>query len=470
VRARLLPAAASFVVAATAGAQVGVAQDAEAPAGPRLVLDYSARLEADDNERLREESLGTTYGLEQRIGLAFRSETRSQTLSIDTSATGRIATDPVDDSTVTDLSQSGFDLDYARLGARSRLTFGASYRETDLIFSEPFFLDADGDTIIDEAGFTRRDGTVTNASVAASLETGIDRPLSTTYRFSAQVREFADNEDPDLFDSDTYRASITTRLKFSPVLTGRVTASYRRSDFENLENRESETESLSVGFNYAVAPTLALDASLGYSRQNELETIGGVRVEDENEGLVATLGFTRDLPRGGVFGTLTRAIQDEGFRTSLEFGRDFDLARGELAASVGVTKLDEGDLGTIFTVAYARELPDGRVSASISRRVTANTVDDENILTTAAVAYTRQVNEATSLGLDLDVARIEEVETQADDQRTEVAFTASVQRELTRDWSLDLGYRGRYNDEEGGDSAISNAVFVELGRSFLIRP
>ncbi len=376
-----------------------------------------------------------------------------------------------DDDILTDLSQSGFDIDYTRTASRSRLTFGANYRKDDLVFAEPFFLDLDGDTIIDEAGFSRRDGTVTRASVSTRLETGIDRPISTTYSFDARQRTYSNNDDPDLYDSTFYRAGVTTQLRFTDVMSGNVSASYRNSDFDNEEQRQSEIASISTGIDYALDARRSVGASIGYSRQVEEETLEAGRVETIEEGFNASLSFNQEMRDGELFATFRRSIQDEGFRSTVEIGRNFEQPRYELATSIGITALDDGDPSSLFTLSYSRDLPDGRLGASLRRRVTFNTVDDENILTSANVSYSREVTEVMSFGVDLDVARIEKVSAEEDDeQRTEMAFTASIGRALTRDWSLDLGYRGRYNDEDGADSATSSAVFVRLGRDFVLRP
>jgi hypothetical protein len=45
-----------------------------------------------------------------------------------------------------------------------------------------------------------------------------------------------------------------------------------------------------------------------------------------------------------------------------------------------------------------------------------------------------------------------------------------VTRDLTRDWGLTAGYTGRFSQDEGEDSAWSNGAFIQIGRSFSIRP
>ena len=468
-------AAAAGVAALCSGA--GLAQDAGAPsAGPRLVLDYQMELQADSNARLRVDSPGATYSFENDIGLSFRSQTPTQTLAIDSSITGRLANDPEDEvlddeEAGTDLRQGGLDIDYTRAGARSLFTFGATYRRNEVEFVEPFFLDFDGDTIIDEVGFERQDGTVTQAALRTSLETGIDTPLSTTYSFDVRSRTYSEVTDPDLFDSRNYRGEIASELRLSPVMTGTASARYRRYDYDDVEETEGEIASVSAGIRYAVNPTLEIDASLGYSRQVEEITEGGVREEEVDEGLNASFGFVQEMPRGAIFGDLTRSVQQAGFRTSVTVGRRFEFPSSSLEASVGVTQLDDGDPGELFEIAYTRDLAEGRFAASARRRVTDNSVGDENILTSVQISYSRPLTQLTSLAVNLDVARIEEVGTEDDDQETELAFTAQVQRQLTPDWALNVGYRGRYNeDDDEDDSAVSNAVFVRLGRQFVLRP
>ena len=465
---RYTAASAAALVALGSGT---VAQDTDAePAGPRLVLTYQLELGVDDNKRLQATSAGTTYDIDNVVGLSFRSETRNQSLALNTSLTARLFDDPQGNGWESDLGQGGLDLDYVRTASRSQLTFGANYRQQDLVLAEPFFLDIDGDTIIDEAGFLRREGTVTRASARARLETGIDRPISTTYSVEASARTYSENDDPDLFDSRSYGVGVTTRLRFSPILTGRVAANYRRTDYDNPLEEEAEVVTLSTGASYAIDPTLDVDASIGYSRRTETDGLGDSRSESIDEGLNASLDVSKDLPNGDIFGALSRSVQDAGFRTSLEVGRTLEFSTSSFTASVGLTVLDDMDPGSIFRLAYERALPDGSLGASLRRRVAYNTLGDENLLTAAEVSYAKQVNTLTTLGLNFDVARIQEAADENDAERTEMSFTASVGRTLTRDWSLNAGYRGRYNDIGGGDDALSNSLFVRLGRDFIIRP
>ena len=439
-------------------------------AGLRFVLDYEAQIEADTEPRFGDDDAGAGLQFLNELDFAILSETRTQGFALTFGTVARYSTVDSGELEGFTLTEPNYELSYERVGANATLSVEADYRERRIEFLEPFFIDNDGDTILDEAGFSRSDGFLTEVGARVTLVTGRQSPIGTTYTAAYRSRTYEENEDPDLFDSMDYRVGTATRFRLSDVSTGQITTRLRQYEYDEGREVDGEVYSISAGYSRAISPTLDFDASLGVSHTSVDEVLNGESVLEEDTGLNAELGVLKALPDGAVFATFERGISDGEFRNSLSFGRTLQMRGYELTASVGLTQREGGNgVEPTLELGYLRDLPDGAFGASLQRAVTTNTIDDENTVTALSVDYNKQINELSTLVFDVNLARVQSVSEADDDSRTEAAVTASVARELTRDWGMQVGYRGRLNESEG-DTSFSNAVFLTIGRSFTFRP
>ena len=460
---------AAVLFAWSGGEAVSQAADAGG-AGLRFVLDYEARIEADTNPRFGDDESGAGLQFLNEVDLAFLSETRNQAFALTFGTVARYSSADSGELEGFTLTEPTYALSYERVAANATLSVEADYRERRIEFLEPFFIDNDGDSILDEAGFSRSDGSLTEVGARVTLVTGRQSPIGTTYTAAYRSRTYEESEDPDLFDSVDYRVGTVTRFRLSEVATGQITTRLRQYDYDEGREVDGDVYSISAGYSRAVSPTLEFDVSLGVSHTSVDEVENGESLLEEDTGLNAELGVVKTLPNGTLFAEFERGISDGEFRNSLSFGRTLEMRGYGLTASVGLTQWDDRDgVEPIIELGYVRELPDGAFGASLQRAVTVNTVDDENTVTALTVDYNKQINELSSLVFDVSLARVQSVSDADDDTRTEAAVTASIARELTRDWSMQVGYRGRLNESEE-DSSFSNAVFLAIGRSFTFRP
>ena len=448
-------------------------QDRDAPAGLRLVVDYSLGFDVDTNESLQDPSPGIYTGLINDFDFALLSNTRNQTFALSFGTQLRLENDPEEeggDGAHLDLEEPRYSLEYTRESANSRLGVSAYLRRTDVDAIEPFFVDLDGDTIVDEAGFTEAEGTLTETGASITLETGRTSRLGTTYSAEYQSRTYSDTEDPDLYDRVEYGLATSTRLQFTDVSTGYVDLSYRDYEYSGGRDLTGESTSASFGFFYAFSPTLSFDASLGYSKVREDEMIDGATVINKDQGPNAYVELTRELSNGSIFGSYSRRLVEDRFRNTLQFGRDITLATYDLSATVGLTNLDGGDPAPTFGIVYARALPDAQFTAALRRTVTVDTEDNERTLTSAIVGYDYEINGLSSFSLGFDYALVSTPGGEdGEDDETRATFSATYRHALTRDWDMAVGYRARTRSTETED-AFSNAVFVNIGRQFILRP
>ena len=472
-RSALRIASGSAVAGTFVLVQAASGQDTTEPAGLRLVIDYTAGIEVDTNEPLDDPSPGTSAALVNDLDFAILSNTRTQSFALTFGGELTYGSDPEDEE------ESGFALEwqepeyrlqYSREAANARL--GASayrlQREVDTI--EPFFIDLDGDTVIDETGFEEVDGTLTETGATVTLETRIDAPISTTYTGSYQARTFSDTDNPELYDRVEYRFATRTRLRFSDVSIGRVNLGLRQYEYSGGRNLEGETLTASFGLARELSPILTVDLEIGYSKNREEETIDNIAFVEENHGPNFTAQLTRGVINGSYFVTYDRGLVEDTFRNTLTFGRDISMQNYTLNASFGLTALDGEEPAPTAALLYARDLPNGRFRASFRRTVTLDTEDEERSLTSAAAEYSHEINETSSFSLGFDYALVASPggeQTENDESRA--TFSATYTRALTRDWNMTVGYRGRSKSTETED-AFSNAVFVNLGRQFIFRP
>ena len=453
-----------------AGSGAVWAQELGPPTGLRAVLTYGTDVEVNTNRSLESESEGVSLLFDQELGLEIASETRTQSFALNADAALRALRSPSDGSLEFGFEEPNFAVRYGRVAPNAEFTIGGTYRRRQLLYLEPFFSDVDGDTIIDEGGFSEEEGSITQATLFVDLDTGLQSPIGTSYRLRYATRQYDDVTDPDFYDSENLRLNTSTRLVLSPVSTGRVNLGYQQFSYDDETETEGQIARASLGYDRAISETLTFGASLGYSRREETETVDGERDESVSDGLNYGLSLSKDLPLGTLFGELDRQISESGFRNSFNVGRTFERPGYSLAASIGLTNLDNEDTTTVLAFSYEKELADGAFSADLTRSVTLNTVDEENILTAVGIGYSKQINALQGISLGLDVARIQSVEEEESDERFEAAATAALSQSLTPDWDLQVGYRALYNEDEGDDSAVANIVFLSLGRSFLIRP
>jgi hypothetical protein len=451
-------------------ASVASAQDEVEPAGPRIVLNYGVGLEVDTNDPLEDPSPGTYAALVNQVDLAFLTNTRTQSFALTFSGDLNLADDPPEEDVEFEFRDPTVGLSYSREAANSRLALSGSVRVRDVDTLEPFFVDTDGDTIIDEAGFTEDDGTATITNFGFTLETRRNAPISTTYTAAYSSRTYSDTDDPDLYDREDFRVGATTRLRFSGVSQGQLTFGLRQYEYSEGRDLLGQSGSIRAGIVRDLSPTLTVEGAVGYALTREDEEIAGESFEDTDEGLIFDAAFRREVINGEYFGEYDRELIEDTFRNTLVFGRSFSLQNSNLRGSLGLTALDGGDPQPVFNLFYARETQDGQFTAGFRRTVTLNTDDEERVLSAAVVGYSHEINTLSSFRVGLDYALITNYdEDDVDDDEERATITASYNRALTRDWGLTVGYRGRAKSTETED-AISNSVFVNLGRQFIFRP
>lgn len=423
--------------------------------GLQLTLGVEERLSVDRNLALDSPPEGTRVALDTILSFGLVSETRTQRLALDISASLQYERDE-DEQTDFGISDPSARLSYNREGANSAFSASASYLRTRI---EDVAISDDPDDPTDTTG----GGDRADTTFETALELGTTAPLGFGLTASHDRTDYFNTTDIDLFDSETTNVEAIGRLRFSPVTTGLISLEVEQYRAEDPETTHIDTTAASFGVLQGISPSTRLEASLGYSRV-ETEEFGITTVE---QGPTLDLGLTRDLPNGTADVSLESINDRNGSRITLDFGRAMELPAGSLSARLGVSRLEENDPNLIGSVNWLQTLPRGEFNARLSREAASTDDEVETVTTFLSLGLTRDINAVSNIGLGLVFAVVEET---GENRVNRADLSARYTRNLTPEWDMNVGVNYRTRREESVDSASSESVFFSLSRSFDLRP
>lgn len=431
-------------VGAALSSSAAVAQDG----GFRMVFGLENRLEISRNTELSVPATGTDVLNETRLSFGLFSVTEIDRLEFN-AAGALIAENPAGGGTEFDFGRGAVDLAYHREVPAAVFDLGAFYREDDV----DAFDDALSD--VDETG------TRTDYGANVALEVGRTSSIGFAVGAAYEATDYQDASDPELYDVEETRADAAVIFHASPTVTGRLGLRYTLREEEDPAITQTETVVSYAGLDYSVSERLDISAEVGYS-QTDTEEFG---VTTRTTGPDLSLGLTYDMPVGTALARLRVTTDDEeGQRETLEFGRDLETPTNTISARLGVTHADAAGTDLIGRLTIDHRLPDGSLGLALERSVTFD--DDElEVTTRAAVAWFKNVNDVSSISLDITY----ELSDAPSERIEQVSFGAGYSRELTADWNVNggVGYRIR-NDSDG--HAESPTLYVSLSRDFEFRP
>ena len=433
--------------------------------GPDLRLDFSSGILVSDNiEGLREPE-GTSTLWQNSVALSFDSVTRTETFSARAGLmlqTGRYADQIEQRELEQNVLQDPFvTLSYGRDTRDAAVDFSASYRERDNGLEEVELLDS-ASLVIDQ-------GRRSDLALEAGLEIGRDAPIGFSAEAGYRERRFFDTTDPDLTDENIARIEAGVSVRLSPTLQLTFSSSFAERDEDDVVDTVETNTANRLGLSFRGRGGLSGSASIGYQVDETTRTVAGDRVTEREDEPVLSFSVAQARPDGEITASLAQRVVSTGPRTDILLGRSLDLPRAELAASLGVSVGDEGDsVSGIGQLSYVQPLPRGRLSASARQSVATDDGDDE-LFTSASLGYSHDLTRLSSVALTLGLSAVESLEDEGTD-RQRVSASISWSRQLTQDWSFNMGYRHSTQRETDEDPIIENAVFANFGRSFDIRP
>lgn len=442
--------------------------DAQAGPNPSLTLTFGSSFNIDDNKDLDPVSAGTTTSFDNRIGLAYLTETATSALGIDLNGVLRFSDEPGTGRT-TGFEDPSLRLSYSRSGANSQFSLGASHRESDVSFFDPLSLIDTPDVPVDTGDLTTRGtGTRADRSLDLRLENGIEGPLGLSLGLSRRTRDFSNTTDPDYFDTTTTSLTLGATLRFSTRTSTSLTLSRNEYDAEDPLQTFRRTDRISLGLTHALAPDLSLTATLGQSQVDVDETVGLVTTRRSNDGLTANLGLTRELVNGSLGLSLGQSLSINGTRTDLTVSRALELPTGALDVTLGATRSPGGSSTWIGSLGYNHDLPRGSINASLNRSGGTTSADEDVTTTRARLGWSHALTPATGIDVSIDYLSVDSEVVGNDRSRTRMRLAYTW--DLAQDWQFSGGYTRVNSRREGTSPAESNALFLSLQRSLTFAP
>lgn len=408
----LLGAFAGLLIGSTA-----LAQDQND--GPILRLGLSTSAQFNTNRSLDADDTGSTTDLSTRLDFLLRFATPIQSLDISGDVGLRTVNGATEDEQATGIVDPSLRFGYTRQSRDAQLDANAFYVERDVFASELQFdpVTADFD-LLDTSGTQRQFG------FDARLELRRRAPFGITLSAGFTGLRFSDTTDPDLTDEDRFRAGLGLRFDLNPVTQATVDA--RLSTFEDFGTGEGRQDTYTL--NTAVRRTLS-NGSLRLS----------ANIEDT----------------------------EDGTRYTLRGSRGFETEFWQMTGSLGLTREIDGDVTAIGGIDLAYDLPNGAITAEFDRTVRSGTDDEEEEVTSLALGYRTELNALT--GFNAQFSFTDRKATGVGDDGRFATLSLAVQRQLTRDWSLNVGLEHRIVDDDSSGRADDSLLRVSLRRDLLAR-
>ena len=426
---------AAGIIAGAGGVSAVFAQN---QTGPVITGTISQQFEADSNLRLDDETEGTSYFAETRLGLGYLSETGTQVFALGLDTGVRALWEAGEDFEFVAASPSTAQISYGREWSDSSFETYATYRQRQVDFDR-VFVDFDPDS-----GLPDTIERVSGNAIERRYDGGFDIQLATdapsSYYLTFDATHFDYSEDTDnRVPRTSYIGELGWELEVTPLLSTAVLGSYYFYTADDEEETEITVAEFDAGVIYHPSDNLRLGFGIGYADRHREETIGGNRVTTEDEQ-----------------GPTARATVNYAFE-------DFTIVgTGRITAAAPETR-GSGDLRVIYP------LPNGRINARVFQRYTGDSDGDEVRVTGAGFGLLHDINSVSSLSVDFAVARQENQDDPAQADIDRFDATAVYTYEFTEVVSADVGYRFRSRKQDPAD-AQSNAVFFQIGRTFETLP
>ncbi len=430
--------------------------------GVQVDIGVSTSLKTDSNFSLTPgKSLGRSNISDTQLTFGLSSVTSAYDFSLISSGVLRFADIP-------GRSVAGFEDPTTRLrfvadSADSRLTLTGSYRSVDREFLDPFQIEQEQQQLGSLVG---NGGTLRATNLGLTYDIGLNAPLGFTFDLSHDKNDYSNVASTAIFDTETNRAAVTGRLRFSQVAVGRVQAAQTKYEAADSVLTHRTTTDYVMGVSYDINPVLNLDAQIGHTNVDTTTTSGTSVVS----GLTGAFTLTKTLPNGSVFGTLTSNTNQNGRRTTLSVGRGLQFPTGTVNASVGVTQGDIGSASWVASLQYDQQLLADQITLSFDRSASTNTLNQEIVDTRLSAAYNHNINPSSQLNLTLDWGRSEDNSNTGVPTIELTNLQAAYSRDLTADWKMSGGVLLRNRKETGLPSANSTSFFLTLDRNFSFRP
>ncbi|MGX0978387.1 hypothetical protein ACSSVY_004127 [Roseovarius sp. MBR-51] len=451
------------------GAGLTLAQQGSGPenGGPVLTFGLSSTLSATDNYNLDPNNSESAELFDNRLSFGYLNQRANDVFRFDVSGLLRANEPPGDSRTFDDQSAR---LGYDRQGVNSALSFGADYSLASINSLDPFDQNRFFDDPLEENDLAEDQGDRQQISSRFRFEAGLDNPVGFILEGRYREQTYNDTTDPDLFDTELFNLTGTTRFTLSPVTEVRTILRYDDYTADDTQQTNRRTSSFNLGLTQALSPIDTLDVVVGLQSIETEETILGIRDADTQTGLIGSVDLTRELTRGTIGTSFDLRESVNGQTATWLVNRDVPLPRGAIELSLGATSDVDDTVRPVGSLDFTHEMKRSTLTASLSRQVTTSSRSNELRTTEASLGYNYEINSFSDISFSANYAELKQAGGPAVNDTTRTDLRATYSRNLTPDWRLSSGYEYRLRDETGVGDASSNRVFLTLEREFTVRP
>jgi len=435
--------------------------------GPILTFGLSSTLSATDNYNLDPNNSESAELFDNRLSFGYLNQRANDVFRFDVSGLLR-ANEPPGDSRTFDDQRAR--LGYDRQGVNSALSFGADYSLASINSLDPFDQNRFFDDPLEENDLAEDQGDRQQISSRFRFEAGLDNPVGFILEGRYREQTYNDTTDPDLFDSELFNLTGTTRFTLSPVTEVRTILRYDDYTADDTEQTNRQTSSFNLGLTQALSPIDTLDVVVGFQSIETEETILGIRDADTQTGVIGSIDLTRELTRGTIGTSFDLRESVNGQTATWLVNRDLPLPRGSIELSLGATSDVDDTVRPVGSLDFTHEMKRSTLTASLSRQVTTSSRSNELRTTEASLGYNYEINSLSEISFSANYAELKQAGGPAVNDTTRTDLRATYSRNLTPDWRLSSGYEYRLRDETGVGDASSNRVFLTLEREFTVRP
>ena len=396
------------------------------------------------------------------LGFSLSSRTQNQSLSLSLNTAVRYEFDDNGSGDRLGLNDPSARLSYAIENRRSKLSFEGSYRRADI--DEVVFLGDELDPLDD---IITGGGTRTTKGLRTKLELGREGPLSAELTHFYGRTDYSGTTSTSLVPLKTQELGARVNLEISPQATVFAFANVKDRDAERAGTNDHRTQTVGLGTDYTISPTLSAKVQLSYSK---IDTDDNAGTLTSRNGLGYSLGVTKIVPNGEMSLSFSEEETINGKRRNLTAKRGYELRRGSLSWSLGVSKSDGLSAQPLANLNASYELSKlSTLSVNLSQSSSINDNEEESINTQLSVKYARELSPRSSLSAGLQLVDRNALTAGAENQ-TSTRINLSHNYELARELDLVTGYRYTKTTRDNQATRKSNEIFLGLQKNFNFRP
>jgi hypothetical protein len=308
------------------------------------------------------------------------------------------------------------------------------------------------------------DGRREDLDVSTALSFGREASFGGTLDLGYQKLTYLDTTDPTLQNEETLSAGGTLRFEINQRSTITLTGLISETKVQDT-GLDQRNESLSIGIEQAVSPTLSISTSIGTSRITD--TVGGLKTT--REGANYTLSAMLEQPNGTLSGRVASNITTGGRLSTARVERRIALPLGALSFALGVGQVDGSTAQPLANFSWQHEMPRATFSLVLDQELAVDRDGERAVNSQIGVNWQQELNSLSRLSAGLSLQETNRLDPGNPDSQ-QASLSVSFQRALTQDWTLRSSYTHRRSNLSDGSNSSEDTVFLGVERGFQWRP